>query len=143
MTFRSQVVVSDCNNVQVFYSDGRLLFQFGTNESQFQYPQGVGTDQHNNIIVCDRDNNRVQIFTRCGQFVSCTGTGTGRWEFAFCRTEESRSVKLATTEYKSFENRHLNEDVVYLNFLTCDHIFAPLLKEVCHRQGKGAGSIQT
>ncbi len=54
---------------------------FGSNGSgpgQFNGPRGVAVDQHNRIIVCDTDNNRVQIFDDQGNHIKCFGSqGSG------------------------------------------------------------------
>lgn len=44
----------------------------GTGPSQFALPHDVVVDQRNRVLVCDRENARVQIFDRSGDF-------TGEW----------------------------------------------------------------
>ena len=35
-----------------------------------QYPVGIGIDKYNQLIVCDVNNQRLQIFTISGKFLS-------------------------------------------------------------------------
>jgi len=41
----------------------------GSEEGQFSAPKNVVVDRDNNIIVCDTDNRRIQIFNEYGQFL--------------------------------------------------------------------------
>ena len=48
----------------------------------FTRPNGVAVDEEGNIIVADSRNDRVQIFTSSGRFISKFGMkGTGPGEF--------------------------------------------------------------
>ena len=60
-------------NVQVFSKDGVLLHSIGTSESGVQllsFPAGIAIDRFNNLVVCDRDKARLQLFTLGGKFVN-------------------------------------------------------------------------
>ena len=51
--------------VQVFNTDGQLLYYFGSTGSkpgQFQLPAGISIDSRNIIYVADSYNRRVQVF---------------------------------------------------------------------------------
>ncbi len=51
--------------MQVFDSDGRLVFQFGDTGSrygQFKEPAGIWIDGQDRIYVADTGNHRVQSF---------------------------------------------------------------------------------
>ena len=53
------------NRVSVFTSEGVFVSSFGSpgeRPGQFNYPGGVAVDNSGVVYVCDRNNNRVQIF---------------------------------------------------------------------------------
>jgi len=69
------MVVTDHNNhkVQIFDSNGKLLFQFGVrgkDDGEVWYPTGVAVDKYNNIYVADHGNHRIQVFTDDGQYLN-------------------------------------------------------------------------
>ena len=62
-------------NVKVFSKDGVLLYSVGTSESgvrHLSFPAGIAIDRFNNLVVCDRDKARLQLFTLDGKFVNST-----------------------------------------------------------------------
>jgi DNA-binding beta-propeller fold protein YncE len=57
--------------VHKFSVEGNLLFSWGTqgtDSGQFSLPHSVRVDRLNLVWVCDRDNNRIQIFDSSGVF---------------------------------------------------------------------------
>eukprot|EP00058_Branchiostoma_floridae_P002453 XP_002587941.1 hypothetical protein BRAFLDRAFT_87329 [Branchiostoma floridae] len=67
-------LVSDWDTycVYVYDESGKFLFQFGgygSGEGQLASPHGICTDSSGNIIMADSWNERIQIFTRHGEFV--------------------------------------------------------------------------
>jgi DNA-binding beta-propeller fold protein YncE len=49
---------------------------------QFMGPAGLAVDSEDNIYVTDRDNDRVQIFTSNGTFITTIGSqGSGNGQF--------------------------------------------------------------
>ena len=55
-----------------FDSKGNLLNSWGevgTGPGQFHLPHGIALDQRENVIVCDRENDRLQFFDRAGKFL--------------------------------------------------------------------------
>jgi sugar lactone lactonase YvrE len=59
--------------VHKFTADGKHLFSWGepgTGPGEFNMPHGVWIDRHGRVLVCDRENDRVQVFTQDGEFVS-------------------------------------------------------------------------
>jgi hypothetical protein len=59
--------------VHHFDADGRLVAswgEIGTGPGQFHLPHGIAIDNDENIIVCDRENDRLQFFDRSGKFLT-------------------------------------------------------------------------
>jgi sugar lactone lactonase YvrE len=55
--------------VHKFAADGTHLFSWGEPGSapgQFMLPHGVWIDRHGRVLVCDRENDRVQVFDQQG-----------------------------------------------------------------------------
>ena len=77
----NKVIVTQCSGHRMneYELGGKLVKSVGSEgsgEGQFQYPHGLDvSDRNNNIYVCDRDNNRVQIFTEDLKFHSMLGIG--------------------------------------------------------------------
>ena len=62
------------SRVHRFSEDGNLISSWGTPgdaaPAEFRVPHSVWIDWEGVIYVCDRTNNRIQIFTGSGEFVS-------------------------------------------------------------------------
>jgi len=55
-----------------FSPEGKLLNSWGevgTEPGQFHLPHGLALDNDENVIVCDRENDRLQFFDRKGRFL--------------------------------------------------------------------------
>jgi len=66
------------HQIQVFDSTGRFLRRFasvGTGNGQLRQPRGIGVLSNGNVVVSEFGNDRLQIFTPQGQFVSLIGVG--------------------------------------------------------------------
>ena len=78
------IYVSSRDKLQKFTSSGELIKcidRMGSKEGEFEYPQGV-TIHSNQVYVCDRDNNRIQVFDLDLNFIRSIGSrGSGREEF--------------------------------------------------------------
>ena len=77
--YKNMFFVSDSDNhcIKVFDQSGTFLYKFGTQgdqDGQFNWPRGLLVDRSSNLLVCDRDNNRVQQFTLDGRFTGKTIT---------------------------------------------------------------------
>ena len=77
VSYHHSFIVADYYNhmIKVFDSEGQFLYKFGgcgSENGQFKYPSGLVVDGRGNLLVCDRDNNRVQMFTMYGRFVGKT-----------------------------------------------------------------------
>ena len=71
-----ELYVSDgyCNSqVHRFSTDGVLINSWGTpgktGHGEFHVPHSVWVDQDGLVYVCDRENNRVQVFSGEGDFI--------------------------------------------------------------------------
>lgn len=62
------------SRVHVFTSDGKLQFSWGTpgktGPGVFHVPHGVWVHTDGRVFVADRENNRIQIFTPEGEFLT-------------------------------------------------------------------------
>jgi NHL repeat len=59
-------------SVHRFSADGRHLASWGrtgTRPGEFNLPHGIEFIDHDHVIVCDRENFRLQVFTTEGEFV--------------------------------------------------------------------------
>ena len=59
--------------VKVFSDDGDFLYDIGTRgkgKEQLNSPLGLAVDKFNNVIVCDSDGCRLQVFTLDGRYVT-------------------------------------------------------------------------
>ena len=68
-----------------FNPDGEHLFKWGgpgTAEGQLDRPSGMAFDRHDDLLVVDSRNNRVQKFTKDGRYLAgWGGAGVGEGEF--------------------------------------------------------------
>jgi len=83
-TGRVYITDSTANVVRVFSAtDGSALFTFGgygTSDGLFYYPTGICADPwRNEVLVCDHNNGRIQIFDPDGSFVARFGRKGGGW----------------------------------------------------------------
>ena len=59
--------------VKVFSDEGQFLYEIGckgTGDGQLRCPGGLAIDKLNNLVVCDKENNRLQFFSLEGKFVN-------------------------------------------------------------------------
>ena len=65
----------DANCVKVFNSAGVYLYDIGcegSGDGQLCFPLGLVIDKFNQLIVCDENNKRLQVFTLDGKILSTT-----------------------------------------------------------------------
>jgi DNA-binding beta-propeller fold protein YncE len=63
--------------VHKFSADGTHLFSWGepgTGPGEFNMPHGVHIDKDGQVLVCDRENDRVQVFSQEGEYISTWDT---------------------------------------------------------------------
>ena len=75
-----EVVVSERYGhcISIFSPSGKKLRSYGTRGSgpeHLQHPRGLAIDGEGNILVADRDNNRIQVLSATGQFSGTAGSG--------------------------------------------------------------------
>ena len=59
--------------VKTFSDDGQFLYEIGckgTGDGQLRSPQGLVIDKLNNLVVCDTNNKRLQVFSLEGKFLN-------------------------------------------------------------------------
>lgn len=81
--YNSRIVVYDLSG-QFLYSWGSK----GYGRGQIQYPHGLAFDKDGRLLVADRDNGRIQLFDKCGNYID-------EWHSA----ELGRPWSLITDEY--------------------------------------------
>ena len=77
---KNKFIVSDSENhcLKVFGKSGKFLYKIGEEgeaDGQFSYPWGLCVEKygdHQSLLVCDRDNGRIQQFTMEGRFIGKT-----------------------------------------------------------------------
>lgn len=58
--------------VHRFSADGDLIQswgEIGTGPGEFHLPHGIGCDAEGRVLVCDRENDRIQVFSPDGEFL--------------------------------------------------------------------------
>jgi len=68
-------VADGYGNARIHHFDGKgnLLNSWGdvgTGPGQFHLPHGIALDAEENVIVCDRENDRLQFFDRGGRYLT-------------------------------------------------------------------------
>ena len=71
---KNMFIVSDSNNhcLKVYDDSGRFTHNIGEEgeaDGQLNRPFGLCVDKYDNVLVCDRDNNRIQQFGIRGRFI--------------------------------------------------------------------------
>lgn len=61
------IIVADSGNnrIQIFNPDGVFIRSFGgwgSGDGEFKGLEGVAVLPNGNIVVCDRENHRIQVF---------------------------------------------------------------------------------
>ena len=78
--------IADCNNhrIQKLTTGGQFLHKFGkkgSGQRQLRCPRGVVVDSKKRVIVSDGANNRVQVFSQDGDWLSTiVDTGNNPFE---------------------------------------------------------------
>jgi streptogramin lyase len=71
-----EIYVSDGygnRKVHKFSPQGELLLSWGREGSgpgEFNFPHGVRVDAQDRVLICDRENNRIQLFSTSGEYLT-------------------------------------------------------------------------
>ena len=89
------IVTDSANNcVKVFDGSGKFLHKFGGKgnaDGQFIKPWGLCIDKYCNLLVCDKENHRIQQFTLEGTFTGKTnGNLRLQWPWGVARMPDDR-----------------------------------------------------
>ena len=88
--------------VHRFTADGRLLMSWGqpgkTEPNQFHLPHSLVVDREGTIYVCDRENNRIQVFSVDGQFLTMWSDMRRPWTFPWTGMAFFTSAKAVWTD---------------------------------------------
>jgi peptidylamidoglycolate lyase len=83
------------NRVMKFTAAGQFDFQWGTKgkaPGAFNLPHGIALDSKGRVLVCDRENHRLQIFDAGGAFIDAwSGTHIGK-PYGVATTPDGRIV---------------------------------------------------
>ena len=67
------LVLQAAHCVKVFSEEGQLLYEIGSKgsrEGQLKGPKGLAIDKRKNLVVCDNEKSRLQIFSLDGKFLN-------------------------------------------------------------------------
>ena len=123
---RGEVIVAEAISghcVSIFSPTGEKLRSFGSQGSghgQFNDPRGVAVDDGGNILVVDKDNNRIQKFTSDGKFITAVGR-KGNKPLEFDRPMgiaiHPLNKKVYVTESSNHRIQILNSDLTFSSTL--------------------------
>jgi DNA-binding beta-propeller fold protein YncE len=75
------------NRIQKFDSEGNFLIKWGaegSEDGQFDFPNGIAVDSSGRVYVVEYGNNRIQVFDSKGNFLAKWGKyGAGDMELAW------------------------------------------------------------
>ncbi|XP_031549182.1 E3 ubiquitin-protein ligase TRIM71-like [Actinia tenebrosa] len=101
----TDLVIADWGNHRIGVVNtltGNLIKTFGNERSvydEYFYPNGVHVDDDGNIIVCDRDNHLVQVFTRDGDY---------QYQFGLTTQDNFDPVDVITHDGRFYVSDHYN-----------------------------------
>ena len=67
MDDQGYIIVADSGNnrIQIFNAEGVFMKAFGcwgSADGEFKGLEGIAVQSNGNIVVCDRENHRIQLF---------------------------------------------------------------------------------
>ena len=98
-------VVSDHNEhcIKVFNREGHFQYKFGKQgegDGEFNYPRFLSVTQSKHLLVCDGNNNRIQVFEIDGKFVGKFGTKGSKFNYLFS-TAVLGNDQIVVSEYNN------------------------------------------
>ncbi|XP_022807292.1 E3 ubiquitin-protein ligase TRIM71-like [Stylophora pistillata] len=104
--YEDKFIVSDSGNncVKVFDGKGKFLYKFGekgNGDGRLDKPWGICIDKYGSILVCEKLNNRIQMFTLEGAFMGKTSANLNlQWPWAVTTMPDDR---ILITDFKENE----------------------------------------
>ena len=123
-----QLVVVERNShcVSVFKEDKTSFGSFGSDPGQLNHPSGVAISPiTGDILVCDKANNRLQIFSPGGRSKECVGTkGSGplRFNYPVSIAIHPHSNKIFITDRDNHRVQILNDDFTFFSIIDEDSL---------------------
>ena len=114
-----EVVISERDCITVInkrLSKKRNFGSTGSDKGQFQSPTGIAFTHDNRLLVVDKRNHRVQMFTLEGKFIKSVGQeGNGRLQFSSPQgiTVHPSSGKVFIADTRNHRIQVLNNDLTY------------------------------
>ena len=107
----------DCITIINITSGEKIISigQCGPHPGQFRYPEGVAVTQDGHIVVADSHNDRLQVLTVEGAFVSAVGS-KGSQPLQFNHPNDvavDHNGKIFVTEKYNYRVQVLNSDLTY------------------------------
>ncbi|MGJ7031298.1 peptidyl-alpha-hydroxyglycine alpha-amidating lyase family protein [Niabella hirudinis] len=104
-----------------FSATGTYLFEWGkkgSKESEFNIPHEISLDEHENIYVADRENNRIQVFDSTGKFIKQFSDNSFG---AICSVVFANSKLYATDDFTFLKIKHRGSDIFIFDTLGRTH----------------------
>ena len=121
-----EMVVSEYegNCVSIVGANGERssLGTCGSAPVQFNSPRGIAIDGEGNILVCDRDNHRIQLFSPAGEHLKTVGTkGNEPLQFNQPRgiAVHPHTHKVYVADTCNYRIQVLNSDLTYWSTFGC------------------------
>ena len=114
----------DGNCIKVFSDQGDFLYQFGregTGDGEFREPVGLAVDKSGRLIVCDRENHRIQLFQLDGTFC-CEFGGKPSFNRPAC------VVVLSDGRFALTQNGGHDVQLLMWGYWTCCFLISPTTK---------------
>ena len=92
--------------ISIFNDNGRNKKSFSSRPGQLEWPYGITISTTADILVCDKGNNRINIFSPDGKSLQCIGTkGNGPLQFnaphGIAVHPHSNKIYVTITEFRS------------------------------------------
>jgi len=115
--FQIQVFLMKSRNFAELNGPKLTFCSKGNEVGQLSNPYGITTDSKGNILVCDTDNHRVQIFSPKGNFISLfgsNGNGNGQFNFPYGITINSKG-NILVSDFKNHRIQIFDSKGVFIS----------------------------